>query len=114
MCYYYSVYIFFRKLNTMANIKSAKKRIELTLRNKIQNRVYKSLIKNSTKKYYSLIEEYKEKPNKEILELIKKISNKAYSCIDKALKKGVIHKNTASRKKSQIGLNIKNLSISNF
>ena len=93
----------------MANIKSAKKRIELNLRNKIQNRIYKSLIKNSIKKYFSLIEEYKENPNKELLELIKQISNKVYSCIDKALKKKVIHKNTASRKKSQIGLNIKKL-----
>ena len=58
---------------------------------------------------FSLIEEYKENPNKELLELIKKFSNKVYSCIDKALKKKVIHKNTASRKKSQLGLNIKEL-----
>ena len=57
----------------MANIKSAKKRIELNLRNKIQNRIYKSLIKNSTKKYFSLIEEYKENPNKELLELVEDV-----------------------------------------
>ena len=95
----------------MANIKSAKKRIELNLRNKIQNRIYKSLIKNSTKKYFSLIEEYKENPNKELLELIKKFSNKVYSCIDKALKKKVIHKNTASRKVSRLAKKLKSISV---
>ena len=31
------------------------------------------------------------------------IVNKVYSIIDKAVKKGVIHKNTAARKKSKIG-----------
>ena len=95
----------------MANIKSAKKRIELNLRNKIQNRIYKSLIKNSIKKYFSLIEEYKENPNKELLELIKQISNKVYSCIDKALKKKVIHKNTASRKISRLAKKLKAISV---
>jgi small subunit ribosomal protein S20 len=92
----------------VANIKSAQKRIELNKRNKIQNRVYKSLIKTSTKKYFLLIEEYKQNPNEELLKVITKIFNKTYSNIDKALKKKVIHKNTASRKKSQIGLAMKN------
>jgi len=36
----------------------------------------------------------------EILNLVKNL----YSIIDKAVKKGVIHKNTAARKKSKIGL----------
>jgi small subunit ribosomal protein S20 len=91
----------------VANIKSAQKRIELNERNRIKNRVYKSLIKNSTKKYFSLIEEYKQNPNEELLTLIKKTYNKAYSNIDKGLKKKVLHKNTAARKKSQIGFALK-------
>ena len=33
----------------------------------------------------------------------KNLVNKVYSIIDKAVKKGVIHKNTAARKKSRIG-----------
>ena len=33
----------------------------------------------------------------------KTLVNKVYSIIDKAVKKGVIHKNTAARKKSRIG-----------
>jgi ribosomal protein S20 len=34
----------------------------------------------------------------------KKLVKNLYSMIDKAVKKGVIHKNTAARKKSRIGL----------
>lgn len=93
----------------MANIKSAQKRIKLNERNRIKNRVYKSLIKTYTKKYFSLIEQYKNIPNQELLKYIKEIANKAYSRIDKALKKNILHKNNAARKKSQIGIALKNL-----
>lgn len=93
----------------MANIKSAQKRIQVSERNRVRNRQYKSLIKTYTKKYFSLIEDYKENPNKESLVLIKETGNKAYSNIDKALKKNVIHKNTAARKKSQIGRALKQI-----
>jgi small subunit ribosomal protein S20 len=54
----------------VANIKSAQKRIKLNERNRIKNRVYKSLIKTYTKKYFSLIEQYKNIPNQELLKYI--------------------------------------------
>ena len=35
--------------------------------------------------------------------------NKVQSCIDKNVKRGLIHKNTAARKKSQLHLKVKGL-----
>jgi small subunit ribosomal protein S20 len=93
----------------MANIKSAQKRIEINKRNNNRNRIYKSLIKTYTKKYFSNIKEYKSNPTPELLKVIKEIANQVYSKIDKALKKNIFHKNTAARKKSQIGISLKNL-----
>jgi ribosomal protein S20 len=46
-----------------------------------------------------LEDEEKLKVKTETVNLI----NKVYSIIDKAVKKGVVHKNTAARKKSKIG-----------
>jgi small subunit ribosomal protein S20 len=93
----------------MANIKSAQKRIKINERNKIRNRIYKSLIKTYTKKYLASIEQYKNNPTPELLKNINETANQAYSRIDKALKKNILHKNTAARKKSQIGLILKQL-----
>lgn len=93
----------------MANIKSAQKRIEINRRNNLKNRIYKSLIKTSTKKYFSFIKEYEQNPTPELLKTIQDKANQVYSKIDKALKKKVIHKNTAARKKSQIGISLKKL-----
>jgi len=76
---------------------------------RIQNRKYKSLIKTYTKKYFVLIEEYKNNPTQELLKLVQETVNKTYSSIDKAQKKNVLHKNTAARKKSQIGSALKGL-----
>lgn len=90
----------------MSNIKSAQKRIQINKRNRSRNRIYKSHIKNYTKKYFSIIEKYKNNPTQELLKSIKEITNKSISIIDKALKKKVLHKNTAARKKSQISLSI--------
>jgi small subunit ribosomal protein S20 len=93
----------------MANIKSAQKRIKISKRNEISNRKYKSMVKTYIKKYHLLINKYKETPNNENLILIKEANNIVFSKIDKAVKKNVIHKNTANRKKSQISKALKNL-----
>jgi small subunit ribosomal protein S20 len=87
----------------VANIKSSKKRILINEKNRIQNRIYKSLVKTYTKKYFDLIQQYKNNPNTEILKQIQHSYNLVYSKIDKALKKNVFHKKNAARKKSQIG-----------
>lgn len=93
----------------MANNKSSKKRIKTTKRNNMQNRIYKSLIKTYTKKYFNSIKEYKNNPTEELLKDVQKAANNVYSKIDKALKKNVLHKNTAARKKSKIGIKLNGL-----
>ncbi|MBO8138919.1 MAG: 30S ribosomal protein S20 [Thermosipho sp. (in: Bacteria)] len=80
----------------MPNIKSAKKRVKVSERNRIINKAYKTRMKNSIKKVIKAIEE--KKPIDEINSLIKE----AQSFIDKAAKIGAIHKNEASRRKSRL------------
>ena len=76
-------------------------------RNRMVNRRYTSTLKTLSKLFIlkiknvslNLQEEEKSKLKTETKTLV----NKVYSIIDKAVKKGVIHKNTAARKKSRIG-----------
>lgn len=75
--------------------KSAKKALRGSLVKKAMNDRNKKAIKESFKNIEKLI---KEKKNDEA----KKLLPKAYSVIDKASKRGVIKKNTASRKKAQL------------
>lgn len=84
----------------MANIKSALKRIEVTERNRLENRSYKSAVKTLTKNYLAAVEAYRAAPNVETEEQVKATMAAAYSKIDKAVKRGVLHSNTGARKKS--------------
>ena len=75
-------------------------------RNRMVNRRYTSTIKTLSKLFVAKTktqattgESEKAKLKTETKNLVKKV----YSIIDKAVKKGVIHKNTAARKKSRIG-----------
>lgn len=86
----------------MANIKSAEKRIEITKRNRLQNRFYKSSVRTLIKVFLKDLEIYKSSKNFDDKEKLKKILSSVYSLIDKGTKKNVFHKNTASRKKSQL------------
>ena len=86
----------------MANNKSAKKRIEITKRNRLRNRYYKSSVKTLIKVFCHELEAYKTSQNPEEKEKLKKILNSIYSLIDKATKKNVFHKNAAARKKSKL------------
>lgn len=86
----------------MANCKSAEKRIEITKRNRLQNRYYKSSVRTLTKVFLSNLESYKKSQDPEIKETLKKNLSSVYSLIDKGTKKRVFHKNTAARKKSQL------------
>ena len=55
-----------------------------------------------TKKTYENCEKYKKEPNEENKNLVKTSLSKAFSLIDKAVKKNVLHKNNGSNKKSKI------------
>ena len=86
----------------MANNKSAKKRIQIAERNRLINKSYKSTVKTLTKKTLDNCEKYKKDPNEENKNLVTVSLNKAYSLIDKAVKKNVLHKNNGANKKSKI------------
>lgn len=92
----------------MANNKSAKKRIEITKRNRLRNRIYKSSVKTLIKKFLVHLDEYKTSKNTEDKEKLKKTLSSIYSLIDKATKKNIFHKNKAARKKSQLAAQLKN------
>ncbi|MCX5749104.1 MAG: 30S ribosomal protein S20 [Candidatus Saganbacteria bacterium] len=78
----------------MANIKSAIKRIKISRRNEAKNKTVKSALRSAVRKAKSLIGLKKDEAQKAVLEAIKKI--------DKSVSKGVVHKKTASRKKSRL------------
>ena len=92
----------------MANNKSAKKRILVAERNRQVNRSYKSTVRTLIKKTLISCENYKKDPKPENQELINNSLNQAYSLIDKAVKKNVLHKNNGANKKSRINNIVKN------
>ena len=86
----------------MANIKSAKKRVLVAEANRQRNVAVKTSIKTAIKKALALATE----SDKDALAAA--ISN-VYKLCDKAVSKGVLHKNTAARKKSRLVLAVKKL-----
>ena len=97
---------------SVANNKSAKKRIQIAERNRLSNKSYKSSVKTLTKKTLEYCEKYKKEPNEENKNLLNTSLNKAFSLIDKAVKKNVLHKNNGANKKSKINKSVKTTLIS--
>ena len=77
----------------MANIKSAKKRIDITKRNNERNKSNKSEIKTQTKKCLKALEAGD-------IEKAEKLLPETFAVIDSKVTKGTIHKNSANRRKS--------------
>lgn len=80
----------------MPNIKSAIKRVEIAERNRRRNMGIKSAIRTAVKKAVQTIE------SKSDATAIQESLNRAFSTIDRAVLKGVIHKNTAARYKARL------------
>jgi len=89
----------------MANIKSAKKRILTAQRNYERNTAFKSSIKTAVRK---TLEAAQSKENNQ--EAVKTALSLAYKLCDKAVSKGILHKNTAARKKSRLTKAVNKLS----
>lgn len=79
----------------MANIKSAKKRIKVTSKKTLFNKMVKAKTKTYVKKVLLAV----ETGNKEEAAAALKVAIKA---IDKAYSKGIFHRNSAARKKSHL------------
>lgn len=80
----------------MPKIKSAIKRVEVAERNRHYNRMWKSAIRTAKNNVLELATKGGDaKTTQEAL-------NKAYSVIDKAVSKGVLHTNNAARNKARL------------
>jgi small subunit ribosomal protein S20 len=102
---YYIVYTLYRRKNQfredpLAQHKSAKKSVRKDADARIRNRSWKSRIKTARKKLETAIE---GKKTDEIQNLLREFE----SVVDKAVSKGVLHKKTASRRKSTMVQRIK-------
>ena len=94
---------------TVANTKSALKRAKIAERNRLRNKTYKSAVKTLMKKYFTVVETYAANPTPELKQQVDERLAEAYSKIDKAVKRGVLHPNNGARKKSRLAHRLKPL-----
>jgi small subunit ribosomal protein S20 len=78
----------------LPNIKSAMKRVKIAERNNLRNRMIRSQMKTTIKKYNEAVSAGSDDA--------RELMVKAIQVVDKAAAKGAIHKNAANRKKTQI------------
>ena len=83
----------------MANHKSAEKRVRQNAKRNEINRSNRSKIRTSIKKLRTSIASGEKSASVELL-------NPTISIIDKAVNKGIIHKNTAARYKSRLSKHV--------
>ena len=79
----------------MANTQSAKKRIRQNAKRRERNRIYRSAARTHIKRTRTLIAAGQ-------LEEAETAMKEAVSTLDKAARKGILHKGNASRRKSRI------------
>ena len=78
----------------MPNIKSAKKRVKVSEKKNLRNRMIKSAVRTSVKKLEAAIAADPQTANAQLVVTT--------SAIDEAASKGVMHKNAANRKKARL------------
>lgn len=83
----------------MAHSRSAKKRVLVAERNRERNQAVKSRVKTMTKKVLTTVDTKDVEASKAALSV-------AYKELDKAVSKGIIKKNTASRKKARLAAKV--------
>ncbi|MGI6269902.1 MAG: 30S ribosomal protein S20 [Candidatus Howiella sp.] len=88
----------------MPNIKSAKKRVILTEKANLRNRSLRSALRTSIKKADTAIDAKASDMDANVTAAIKSI--------DKAAAKGILHKNTAARKKSALTVKLNKAKVS--
>lgn len=86
----------------MANHKSAEKRVRQNAKRKEINRSNRSKLRTSIKKLRTSVASHDKTGSVELL-------NPTVSLIDKAVNKGIIHKNTAARYKSRLTKHVNDL-----
>ncbi|MDJ0688869.1 MAG: 30S ribosomal protein S20 [Xenococcaceae cyanobacterium MO_188.B32] len=91
----------------MANNKSAIKRIQIAERNRLRNKAYKSAVRTLIKKYNNAVKSYAVEPSPEKMVEVRQMMSAAYSQIDKAVKRKVLHRNNGARKKARLAKALK-------
>ena len=81
----------------MPNIKSAKKRVKVIATKTLQNKMFKSQLKTSVKKFLAAVESGDKAAAAACY-------TEAVKMMDKAVAKNLLHKNNAAHKKSQFTL----------
>ena len=79
----------------MANIKSAIKRVRQSARRRVRNRIVRSSMRTFVKKARTILEEGDKAQAAGAV-------REAISALDKAAQKGIIHRNSADRRKSRL------------
>ena len=79
----------------MAKSKTPAKRARKAEENRLRNKAFKSRLKTAIKKYESALQEDNQEAARDDLLQVT-------SLIDKSVNKGVLHKNTAARRKSSL------------
>ena len=85
----------------MPNIKSAMKRVKVSKKKNLRNRMVKSGVKTAVKKYQAALIEGAAPAKAQL--------SATTSAVDKAVTKGVIHKNAANRIKARMALAVDKL-----
>ena len=86
----------------MPNIKSAKKRVLVSQTKAMQNKAAKSALKTDIKKFEAAVAE----GNRSEADVAYKVAVKA---VDKAVVRGLLHKNNAAHKKSSMTIKLSKL-----
>ncbi|MCT8976262.1 30S ribosomal protein S20 [Clostridium sp. CX1] len=86
----------------MANIKSAQKRIKVTETKTLRNRMIKSALKTTVKKFLAAVQAGNAEEAKTTFVA-------AVKALDMAASKGVLHKNKAARNKSRLAAKLNSL-----
>jgi small subunit ribosomal protein S20 len=86
----------------VANIKSAIKRVQVAERNRLRNKAYKSAVKTLIKNCTAAVDAYVANPSMDAKQTVQQQISAAYSKIDKAVKRGVLHANNGAHKKSRL------------
>ncbi len=88
----------------MPNIKSAKKRVKVIEKKTLINQMHKTALKTSVKKFEAAVVAGDK-------EAAKTTFNQAVKKLDQGVSQGILHKNKAARKKSQLALKLAKLDV---
>jgi small subunit ribosomal protein S20 len=97
MCYKYSV--IHLEVDTLANKKSAEKRVSVSMKKRLVNSAKKSSTRKQLRDARLAIEN--DSPDK------KQLIMEAMKAVDKAASDGIIHRNKAARHKSKLSVHLK-------